>query len=481
MADRRIFRVALGPSHRGEASSVFKLIRSLLPFGSRPKIKGFGQAIISLDQGSEAVAFAMYTGEFGFHGETHSAPALGVFTAKLGSKAWQDSLLSLEWLRHIKASQRKLHVHFALRLLGRWAKAKNARKNPVVLSRAIIALCTHGSELAARSDELSQVEFFALVSNQIAALNRLKVRDPQEALLQAAAQLYACTAFRGLESLRKPACDTLHSNIDQVIASDGVPHSGNPQDMIDLMSLMLPLQAAMKLDRQVFPSAAANALHRMFPALAMFTLEDGGFVSLFGDEPQSERISSLQAFDDSKAKALKMAHQSGFARFDAVKTHLVIDTKRNFAFECSIGLFRLFKSRCGNMNQEAQAQLHETQQGLALQVSEGSSRQRIYFLSGDGSDLRVEDRFQSPIEINLHLAPQIKIMARREGGIMLVVPDHTVWTLSLRGGEAHVDANGTILKITSTAANQMNWALKKQAKSAKPSNRKRTDEPDLLG
>ena len=68
MADRRIFRVALGPSHRGEASSLFKVIRTLLPFGSKPKVKGFGQAIISLDQGSEACAFAMYTGEFGFHG-----------------------------------------------------------------------------------------------------------------------------------------------------------------------------------------------------------------------------------------------------------------------------------------------------------------------------------------------------------------------------------------------------------------------------
>ena len=136
------------------------------------------------------------------------------------------------------------------------------------------------------------------------------------------------------------------------------------------------------------------------------------------------------------------------------------------------------------MNLGAQAQLHETQQGLALQVSESSSRQRIYFLSGDGFDLRVEDRFQSPIEIDLHLAPQIKIMARREGGIMLVAPDHTVWSFSLRGGEAHVDANGTILKITSSAIDQMNWALKKQAKSTKstkPINRKRTDEPDLLG
>ncbi len=467
MADRGIFRVDARPPYRGEALSFLHGIRRALPFSPKPKASGFGPAIISLDEGQQARAFAMYAGEFQFGDETIVTAAPFLFTEKLGNKTWQDDLYGLSWLADFSLSKRQLHVHYTLRLLGRWHKSKKSKKNKIdVISKALIALCTHGSELALSADASLRAEFLRIVSETAARVNTMKARSTKEAFLQSVSLLYASTAFHGLERVQKSASDMLNSTLDQLILQDGGPASRQPQDLIDLMSVLLPLQAAMKLNRQIFPVAAADALHRMFPILAMLA--------------QSDRTAALMTFD-ADAKPLKLALQTGFARLAGGKTSLFVDTKSNFQFDFAIAAQRLFKSNCEKTILSTQASLHDSANGVALQVTSNGERERIYFLSADGTDLRVEDHFTSEIEISFDLAPQVKIAATREGGVMVISPDQTVWLLSLRGGEAQVEKNGTVLKIFSTASGKMNWAFKKQARIAKPGPRKKSLEPDLLG
>ncbi len=470
MADRGIFRVDARPPYRGEGLSLLHGIKHALLFNSKPKTTGFGQAIATLDQGSEHRAFAMYAGEFKFGEETIFISAPFLFTTQLGSSAWQDSLFNLEWLADFSSSNRQLHVYYALRLLGRWNKSKRLRKNLGVISKALIALCTHGSGLALSADASSQAEFLRIVSGIVARTSALKARNTKEAFLQAASLLYASTAFQGLDGLRKLACDTLNSTLDQLILPDGGPASRELQDLINFMTLLLPLQAAIKLNRQIFPTAAAEVVHRMFPFLAMLTRDE---------DAVSNKIAALMAYD-AEAKPLKLAPQTGFARLVGGKTSLFVDTKSNFHFDFAISAQRLFTSHCESPDTTVQAHLHDAAHGAALQVTSRGERERIYFLSADGTDLRVEDRFASEIEITFSLGPLVKIAATREGGIMVLAPDQTVWNFTLRGGEAQVEQNGTVLKIFSTASDKMNWAYKKQAKIAKSASRKKSPEPDLL-
>ena len=444
-------------------------IRRALPFSPKPKASGFGQIIASHDEGDESRAFAKYAGEFCFGDETIVSSAPFLFTSELGSGAWQQSRLNLAWLADFSSSKRQLHAHYALRLLGRWNKSKRARKNLGPMSKSLIALCTHGSKLALSADSSSQVEFLRIVSETAARVSTFKPRTTLEASMQAASLLYASTAFDGLDGLRKSACDSLNSIIDQLVLPDGGPVSRRAEDLIDLMALLLPLQAAMKLSRQIFPIAVADALHRMFPVLAMFA--DG---TLAGG-----RIATLMAYDID-ARPLKLAQQTGFARLVGGKTILFADTKCDFQFDFTAATQRLFTSKSEGTSLSSQAALHDSVHGIALQVVESASRERIYFLSADGTDLRVEDHFASEIEIIFDLAPQVKIASTREGDILLVAQDQTVWNLTLRGGEAQVEQNGTVLRIFSTATGKMNWAFKKQAKIAKSTPRKKSSEPDLL-
>ena len=465
MADRGIFRVDARPPYQGEALSFLRGIRQTLPFNTKPKATGFEQAIESLDAGHEECSFAMYAGEFQFGQETIVTSAPLLFSAQQGSSAWQESLFNLAWLSHFSSSKRQLHTHYALRLLGRWSKSKKPRNNLAVISAALVALCTHGSKLALTADVASQAAFLNTVSDTATRTSRLKACSAREAFLQAVSILYACTAFHGLETMRKSACESLNSSIVQLILPDGGPVSREPQDLIELMSLLLPLQAAMKLNRQIFPTAAADALHRMFPILAMLT--------------QNDRTTALMAYD-ADAKPLKLAPQTGFARLAGGRTTLFADTRSNFQFDFAVAGQSFFKSYCECSTLSTQAQLHDAAHGVALQVTASAERERIYFLSADGTDLRVEDRFVSELEIRFDLTPQVKIAATREGGIIFIAPDQTVWNLTLRGGEAQVEQNGTVLKIFSTTSGKMNWAFKKQAKITKSSSRKKMPEPDLL-
>ena len=469
MADRGIFRVDARPPYRGESLAMLHAIRRVLPFSPKPKVSGFGQAIASHDEGHESRAFAMYAGEFCFGDETIVSSAPILFTTHLGSSAWQQSLLNLDWLADFSSSQRQLHAHYGLRLLGRWNKCKRIRKNLGALSKALIALCTHGSKLTLNADAPSQTEFFRIVSETVARVSAFKPRTTQEAFMQAASLLYTSTAFSGLDVFRKSACESLNSTIDQLVLADGGPVSRQAEDLIELMSLLLPLQAAMTLNRQIFPIAVADALHRMFPILAMLT--DGALAG--------GRIAKLMAYD-AEARPLKLAQQTGYARLVGGKTILFADTKCDFQFDFTVATRRLFKSKSESAPHLTQASLHDSAHGVALQVVESAARERIYFLSADGTDLRVEDHFSSEIEIIFDLAPQVKIASTREGDILLVAPDQTVWKLTLRGGEAQVEQNGTVLRIFSTANGKMNWAFKKQVKVAKSTPRKKSSEPDLL-
>ena len=479
MADRGIFGVVEKPAHFGFAQPILKAVRKSLPFGPQLKAVGFGQAIACLEPREEACAFAMYAGEFCFSDECIVTAAPLLFVETMGSDHWQASLYNLSWLRHFTISKRKLHVHFALRLVGRWAKTSKSRQSLVILSRAIIALCTHGQILARSADAQSQAEFFSLISKMSSRLNRLNARSAQEAFLQALAGLYLCTAFYGFEKLLQTASEALNAAIKELATADGGMLTRDPLDMIDAMMLLSPLQDAMKLNRHVFPAAAKDALQRMHPMLAMMTQEDGELSSVFSTDQQCHRIASLKAFD-SHAVPPTLASQAGYARLVGEKSNLFIDTQKDHAFEFSIGEQRLFTSVCESPIHKTLTHLHDSQHGVALQVIQSESNERIYFLNKDGTDFRVEDRFDRAIEITFNLAPQVKIAARREGGVMLIEPDKSIWNLSLRGGEVHVEKNGTVLKITSVAIGKMNWAFKRQAKLSKSPQRKKPAEPDLL-
>lgn len=475
MADRVPFRVVTPQPQQLSLPHWSRLWAKLQP-GPHFAASDFGSPVGRLQSGNAELAFAMYGGQFVFGGEAIKALASEVFEKRLGSKAWQGALQNLSWLQHFAESKRNLHAHYALRLLGRWTKAGKAPCDVATLSKVILALAIDGPVLAKACDADLQNEFFQLVTVQAKRLRRAKAHHPELVLLKAIALLYISTSFQGLDVLRKLASDQLTVQIDKLIAPDGGHITRNPQDVLVLLALLMPLKAAMKAARINFPGGASNAIERMLPFLAMMTHADGGLAQFRGNLAQTELIQAIKQLDSTQAPAQNLARHSEFARLEHGKSIVLVDTHSSNAMEFSHGLQRLFASSSSGVNGQSRTQLHLTPQGTVLQ-----NNSRTYFLSDNGDDLRVEDEHQETIEIALHLAPHVKLTALRETvGILLITPDRAVWQLSWRGGDVHIEQNGAVIKITSHSGKRLNWALKKQSKSTPPRARKRDSEPDLL-
>lgn len=475
MADRVPFRVVTPIPQRVSLQHFGRLVAHLQP-GPHFAATGFGPSIARLLSGDVAQAFAMYCGQFSSGGETITAMASEVFEQRLGSKPWQGQLQNLSWLQHFAASKRNLHAHYALRLLGRWAKAAKAPRDAATLSKIVLALAIDGPVLAQMCEADLQGEFFELVTAQTKLLHRTTPSNFEVALLKAIALLYMSTSFQGFDALRKPAIDQFNINIDRLILPDGGHVSRNPQDVLVLLALLLPLKAAMKVARVNFPGSASNAIERMLPFLAMMTHADGGLARFSGNSVQAELIAAIALYDKTHAAPLLQARHSHFARLDHGKSMLLVDATSGDAMEFADGVQRLLTSNTNRPIEKGVTQLHLTPQGTVLQ-----NNSRTYFLAENGHDLRIEDAYVAGLEITLVLEPNVRLTALREtAGILLVTPDRILWQLSWRGGEAHIEKNGAVIKISAHQGQQLNWALKKQTKTAVPRARKRDSEPDLL-
>lgn len=480
MADRSTLRVVFAPFETGGASVWFR--RLLKPFASKPKITGFGQIIESFHCGDEARAFAMYAGHFSAGGETIETTAGFVFEHPQASYQWHCDMHSLSWLHHFTASKRQLHAHYAIRLLARWDKARRPKLSTQAHCRIMVVLATDGAALARTVETSLQKELFAVVARHAFKLSRQRVKTPNEAVLKAASILTAALAFQGLECLQKPGIDNLEANIQTIVLADGGHISRNPETLLELLCALAPLKSAMKKARQVFPPKASQSLDRMMAMLVTLRHGDGG---LAGSEPTKTHLDQVRRcllHDDSAALPLVLAQQSEVARLSRGKLCLIAQTRTGFEFELSAGEHRIFKCLSEVDKQSiGHWQINDASEGVVLQNVADKVRQRTYFLSQCGRDLRIEDYYQNNLELVFEIAQDLKVTALRESkDLFLVLPNRDVWKLSMRGAEARIEQNGRVLRLLSTGKGRINWALKQQIKPAKSNQQKKAVEIDSL-
>ena len=466
------------PIQQAKPLGLWRFAQKLWPHHSL-QASAFSQPILPLMRGDETEAFAMYASHFHFNGETITAPAAQIFNSTSGSKCFQHYLHNLHWLKHFAASNRTLHAHYALRLLGRWAKSNWQISCIGNLSQIIITLASDGQVLARRCEAQLQTEFLEVASSVIHKLVKRSTHTPEAAVHKAMALLYAVTAFKGVEELRKSACDLLNSSIDKVIHPDGGHCSNQVENLITLLSQLLPLQSAMQQQRQALPQSATHAIDRMLPMLRMLSFGNHQLTTLRSSYQNPNLVKSLLVQRD--AKPLLNAPHSGLVRFETAVITCVADTRDHFGLELAIGQSPIFKNAIiTTRSQPTPIKVRWQTEGHVLHMVDGRGFGRICFLSADGTDLRVEDYHATPFQIVFELNPDVKISAMREGAaVLFVTQDRQVWQLSLRGGKASIEPGGFI-SIVGEAGARINWALKKQQPTAKSQARKTKLRSNLL-
>lgn len=438
---------------------------------------GFNNGIEPIVTGDVARAFDIYAGRFEFAGEVILSTPHEVFALPQGQAAWRHELLSLDWLRHFASSQRNLHNQHALRLLHYWSHAKNHKPSFQQCVKTTCALAIHGHSIAKRCERDLQLTFLKIVSDALRILISHRHRNAEEALDKAMAISYCLTAFQGLSHLQKLATDLIERNLDQVILLDGGHASGDIQKLITFLDLAQPLGQTKS------NAALTHAVNRSLALLRLLQGADGKLSPLLNGEFDPKHYFAIGEHEIARPN---LALQSGFARLDQGKATLIADTSSALSIDFSYGVERVFHALPLKAGQRQAASLQIVPQGQAL-LMQTSTTSRTIFLSADGNDLRIEDRFYkaASTEIKLLLPSGIRLSTLMEGqAIMLIMPDNTVWHLKQRGGSLQIGRaakySEIVIKPTeNSVSGRINWSFKKQAAPTKPPPKKQIPS-DLL-
>lgn len=461
-------------------------------FGLRPPqrigISGLGTRLIALKSGDPTMAQDMARGKFCFAGAVVAGKPIDVFDATPPNLEWATALHNLSWLQHFVTGGHELHRIVARSLVLKWGEQRNVVRTPIVCFQALISLASAAHFLVGPSPSSFEKSFYELAEKLIHRVLAMRPSTLGENFWQAVALQYASLAFRGSESLRDQANAKLCTVINEVILPDGGHVSRNPEALLEILLVVIPIRDAMVAKREAVPKALGTAIERMFPMLRMLSHGDRGLSNFQGaGATEMAGIKTLVEHDTIAGRPLLCAPHSGYCRLSHRSGLLIMDTgvpgecNSPLAIEFSDGPHRIFNNcgmpgsatddwrsaaadiaahntveiasfESGAKNSPAAEVISSPQGSLINGANEISGRSgrvshhRSVFLSQTGNDLRGEDRIScatsqnappGPLDytIRFHLHPGVKAtLTRKETRIVIMLPNKTAWQFNARGG-----------------------------------------------
>lgn len=479
------------------------------------------QPIHRLFPGNPALAEEMYRGGFRFAGQLTSVDPRLLFTCQSTSADWSRERDSLGWLKHFAASKRALHAGLARQLVLDWVQASRSAISPAFSPDALLVLSIDLPPLLAEAPEALRAELLAAVHQVISAVIETSYRQPEDAVRRGLSLLHAAAAYRGAEAAGDVGAKAAAQFLPRLILPDGFPASRNPAQLLDLLSVLIPLREAMGTARMAVPVAMMEAIERMLPAVRMVSHGDGGLACFQGANPDYERCAAVMALDGTAGRPFSVAPHGGFARLAFGGTLVLADTgsggtcQSPLALEISHGSCRLitgcgFPTWGGRVWRESArgpaahstlafsgevgvtagpARLLSSPEGavLSLAATHGPKghHERRCFLAKTGGDVRVEEHVSGnggSFTLRLHLHPSVRASAVRKGEtIHLVLPDRSAWQFRLSGGSVELEESiylgeekglrktqQIVMRgIASEEGGVLSWALTKLSKSGR--------------
>jgi uncharacterized heparinase superfamily protein len=376
-----------------------------------------------------------------------------------------------------------------------------AWRSDVVATR-IFAWIVHFEELAGReSDRPLRRAMLASLASQVRHLSRTAAWELTGAprLRALKGLIGGLAAFGGSEKRMTRALKSLEGELAAQILPDGGHRSRNPSVQLAVLRDLIDIRAVLRAATAETPVALQQAIERMAPMLRFFRHGDRR-LALFNNSVEEDGVVVDLALTRSETRGhpLTAAPQSGFQRLQAGQSLVLVDTgkppARGFdgrahagplSFELSQGRDRIIVN-CGGYRGAKPAWRRVARASAAHSVlvvadtnaveimadgalgrgpsnvrSEraedgghqwiaashdgyrprfGLTYARELYLSGDGDDLRGEDKLTgrsgAPFALRFHLHPAVEASLIEDGGgALLKLPSGAVWRLRAAGAE----------------------------------------------
>ncbi|SHF56745.1 Uncharacterized conserved protein, heparinase superfamily [Loktanella atrilutea] len=276
----------------------------------------------------------LLAGNFLFAGVLTTAPGGSIWQVE-GDRAMVDQELhGFGWLDDLAAVGDARARHAAQAWVGEWiatwGDGSGPGWTPELTGRRLIRWISHGVFLLRGQDRAAQDRLFRSLGQQTLFLSRRwRSTRPGLARFEAlAGMIYAGLSLEGMERLTAPAIKALAEDCATQIRPDGGIATRNPEELLDILTLLHWAQSAITSSGQTVPMAITQAVARIGPTLRALRHADGGLARFHGggrgpdgrlDHALSQSTGKRQTGD---------AQCMGFARLAAGRTTLIADAAR---------------------------------------------------------------------------------------------------------------------------------------------------------
>lgn len=429
------------------------------------------------ETGDIETANDIYSGSFELADSKIQASPDSIFEKAKAAPAFQKELQEFEWLKHFCVNPKHLHACFVGRALTAWCEISPS-KGSVGSELARLALLTRLlPEIAKPLDANGQQPFVTALLLQVKNLKRTRIRTSDETITKALALAHAALVLDDANGLGAEASLLLETQLPLRILPDGGHVTGDQSKLLEIACAISTLEQSHGF--RCGPQTRSS-VDRLMQFLKMLKRGDNTFAFIPGTRDVSRL---LQTF--SGDQHLGLAPHSGFARLAQGKSVLIVDKALNADFSIHgrhLMVFSEFQSAA-----VVTARYHINLQTIAAGSffeALGSRNSRRIFMAASGHDIRFEDQLPENTEarwLKISISETIKTTVTRDAATaMLVMPDHTVWQIMVRGARFIVEPEGheLYLKADAGPAATINWSIKKLAKP--PATTKTRDNmPDL--
>lgn len=480
MADRvtSLFRTVLHPVLSTLRLQAGRERLPVSPHHAVPAVQLSGVILARPTSASTQMAEAMYGGVYAFAGTSVTALPDTVFSssAASASAAWKAELRRMDWLSSFRASARPLHGLLALRLLAGWMKQPPPRQSRAGQIATLFNLAVDAPAIAAaQSPAAVALAAAAILRAQVPVL-RMKPATPAEAFARALALLAAHLATRSSDNQRLRIVAELADALDALLHGDGSLRDGTIDDLVQLQGELAAVMEGLERAEDIISPQLLSLRNRINAYLSLLSRTDGTLA--FAEAAGLRSHVPLQALRESA-----LAADAGHARLVGTQTlaFLALSSPRQSVplrmevTDAGRPLLWLEQVQAaGAMNGLSSTLICAAGGSLAEvqgPVGDGQRQHLAIFLSGDGSDLRVEDISPGPCAVSylLHVPEQTRLSTTHHGTAAMIVPaSGTAWQLLVRAGSVELESGCFRIVAEAGSSHPLNFALKRVSRQDRP-------------
>ena len=198
---------------------------------------------------------------------------------------------------------------------------------PDLTGRRVTRWIHHAAMLLSGQDRARSDAFFRALSRQAAYLSRRwKAAAPGLARFEALTGLvYAGISLIGMEKLTAPAIAALAAACKTDIDAEGGIPSRNPEELLEVLTLLTWAASAMSESAQPVPPAVSSAITRIAPALRTLRHSDGELARFHGGGKGLDgRLDQALAAAGARPGP-PLAIAMGYARLSGRRTSVIVD------------------------------------------------------------------------------------------------------------------------------------------------------------